>query len=165
MRNLQKKKEKGFTLIELLVVISIIVLILGVAAPKLGRSTLSIKLKTSAESMCNLLETAKSFASVQNCKAQVLYNSASKRMRLFRTDIDDADGDGDSNELVDFDQGFELAEGITVSFSGASGSDEVTFTSWGGIEGESAVIKFSSKVLGKSKTLTVNKDTGYIKIN
>ena len=158
MRNLQKKKEKGFTLIELLVVISIIVLILGVAAPKLGRSTLSIKLKTSAESMCNLLETAKSFASVQNC-------SASKRMRLFRTDIDDADGDGDSNELVDFDQGFELAEGITVSFSGASGSDEVTFTSWGGIEGESAVIKFSSKVLGKSKTLTVNKDTGYIKIN
>lgn len=155
--------KKGFTLTEMIVVISIMVIMLGLALPRLMRSSAGIRLRTAAESYGSLASAAKSMADVQNCRVRVSFNTGKQRMYLEREDFDDADGDGDKDEFMSVDQGYEVGTKISVNVTGGN-SGNIIFTPWGGIEGTDAEITFASQQLGKDRKVTITAQTGYIEV-
>ena len=153
------KNKKGFTITELLVVIFIISLILGIVIPRLNRSTEGTKLKTTVDSIVGVLETAKSFASAQHVLCGARYTGG--EVYIERQDADDANNNGDTEEMIRYQRGFDISSGISVSFTP---DNVVTFNPWGGVENADGSITVSSSSLKKSKTITVNTVTGYIKV-
>lgn len=59
---IRKNKMHGFTLVEMVVVMAIILLLLAVAVPNLGRPSSAMKLNTAARNISTILRTARSYA-------------------------------------------------------------------------------------------------------
>lgn len=158
------KTPKGFTIVELLVVIGIILIILGVAVPRLNRSTEGAKLKTTADSLHGLLETAKSYAMTQNIRCALVNNMpAAGQVSIAKQDVDDIDNDSDTSEYIGFDVPFKIPSGINVALTA---DEQIVFLPSGSVEDSSdTTITVTSSSMQKSKTISVNTTTGFIKIN
>jgi len=154
-------RRQGFTVIELLVVLGIIALILGITVPQLNRSAEGTKLKTTAETIKELLETAKSIAMAQGTTCALVYDAGTRALSLMKTDTDDANRNGDTAEMIAFDKAIPVPSGLTVYLTA---DDSVAFNSTGGVVSPDDAITVTSQALKKQKQITVNQTTGYIKV-
>jgi len=161
-RSLWLNKVRGFSIVELLVVMVIISIVLGIAIPSFNRTTTGTKLKTTVDSIVGLLETAKSFAQAQRTSCALVLNGTGTKIFLEKKDIDDADNDGDRDELIAFDRGIDIPTGITVYLTA---DDTVIFNFNGGVENADDDIRVSAPSINKQKTIAVNSVTGYIQVN
>ncbi len=170
MRNeprLHKKKNgnshslKGFSLVELLVVIFIISLVVGITMPKLGRSSMGARLKSTTASVTGLLETAKSFATTQHTYCQAIFDGATGKIFLEKKDVDDADNDADTDEMIQCEKGIKIPVGIAVYFTA---DNVVIFNPWGGVDSPDDAITIGAASINKQRTITVDQVTGYVKV-
>lgn len=154
---------------ELLVVIAIIGIILGVAIPRLHRSADGAKLKTTTQSIVNLLETAKGCAMGRHEICFVEYDG-DRTVFLSKVDEDDLDNDGDTADRIQFEQGIKIPSGVHVVLTA---DNRVGFTPWGSVKDPdnpdnendpSNAIVVTSATLGKSKTVTIVLATGYVEV-
>jgi len=159
-RNL--KERAGFSIVELLVVLAIISIVLGISIPRLNRSSGATNLKTTTESIRQLLESAKTHAITQNTNCSAIYDSSSGKVYLARKDIDDVDNDADVDELITIEKGIEVPNGITLYFTA---DDQVEFGSWGGVENPDDGITVSNSSIGKQRSISINATTGYIQVS
>ena len=157
-----RKSKHGYTVVELLVVLSIIALILGIVIPRLNRSAEGTKLKTTTDSIVGLLETAKSFSTTQHTMCALFHDSSKGTIVLMKKDVDDVDQDDDTDEMVQFDRGMDIASGITVYLTADS---TVTFNPWGGVDAPDDDITVRADSIQKQKTITINAVTGYIQVS
>ena len=140
-------------------------LILGIAIPRLSRSTDAQKVKTSADITRTIIETAKSYATAQNCHAAYVYDNATKYATVHREDIDDADGDGDRTELIAYEKGAQIPSGVTVTLSDDNTSDNsIVFSASGRTQTSGETIVITNTSGSKTRTLTVNAVTGYVDV-
>lgn len=154
--------RRGFSLVELIVVMLLISIILGIAIPRFDRATTGTKLKTTTDSLIGLLETAKSYAHAQHTPCALVLSGGGKKIVLQKKDIDDADNDGNREELIEFERGITIPAGIVVSLT-ADGI--VTFIHTGGIAGPEEDITVSAPSINRQRTITVNETTGYIQVS
>jgi prepilin-type N-terminal cleavage/methylation domain-containing protein len=163
---LQSKSQNvfsdGFTVVELLVVMVIISIILGISIPRLSRTTIGTKLKTTTDSIEGLLETAKSFASAQNTSCAAFFDATENTVSLIKRDIDDVDNDTDTNEFIEFDRGLTIPSGITVYFTA---DNRVQFSAYGSVENPDDDIRVTAASINKQRIITINQNTGYIQVS
>jgi prepilin-type N-terminal cleavage/methylation domain-containing protein len=155
-------QNSGFSVVELLIVMVIISIILGIAIPSLNRSTTGTRLKTTADSITGLLETAKSFAQAQRTSCALVLDAANGKITLEKKDINDADNDGDRDEFIEFDRGIDIPTGITVYLTA---DNTVTFNLKGGLENPDDNITVTAPSISKQRTITVNSVTGYVEVS
>ena len=157
-----QKGKKGYTIIELLVVLSIVALILGIVIPRLNRSAEGTKLRTTADSIVGLLETAKSFATTQHTLCALFHDTGEEKIILMKQDVDDVDHDDDTDEMIQFDRGMDISSGITVYLTA---DDTVTFNPWGGVDNPDDAITVRADSINKQKTITIDAVTGYVQVS
>jgi len=157
----KKECRSGFTIAELLVVMVIISIILGIAIPRFNRASTGTKLKTTADSLTGLLETAKSYAQAQHTSCSVVLDGGGTKISMMKKDIDDVDNDTDIEEFIEFDRGISVPSGITVYLTA---DNTLTFSPYGGVESPDDDITVTASSIGKTKTITVNVNTGYVQV-
>ena len=159
-----QKAKRGYTIIELLVVLSIVALILGIVIPRLNRSAEGTKLRTTADSIVGLLETAKSFATTQHTLCALFHDTGGEKEKivLMKQDVDDVDHDDDTDEMIQFDRGMDISSGITVYLTA---DDTVTFNPWGGVDNPDDAITVRADSINKQKTITIDAVTGYVQVS
>lgn len=98
----------GFTLIELLIVVSIMGLILAVAAPVFIHSQRGLKLRAAANNIAAALRTARSFAITKHGEYAVDFNLAEDRFVIVCPDPDDP------QQRIILEKKFTLPENIDI---------------------------------------------------
>ncbi|MBU1863522.1 MAG: prepilin-type N-terminal cleavage/methylation domain-containing protein [Candidatus Omnitrophica bacterium] len=161
IKPVKERSLAGFTMLEILIVMAIISIILGITIPRFNRSSAGVKLKTTVDVVVEYLETAKSYAATQHTTCAVVYNLGERKIYLMKKDIDDVDGDGDKSEMVQFDNIYTVASGITINFTADS---QVAFNSSEGTEDAGETITVSNASINKQKTITINQITGYVQV-
>ena len=70
---MMKRCRNGFTLIEMLAVLAIIAIILSLAIPKFGNITRTMKLRSAADNLAGILESASQYAITNGQKCRVIF--------------------------------------------------------------------------------------------
>ncbi len=154
--------RRGFSLIELLTVIAIISVVLGIGVVKLNRATQGAKLKTAADMVVSILDTAKSVAKAEHVNCEAFFDASAGRVVLRKEDVEDIDGDGDTGEMIEFQKGFEVPSGISLYFTA---DNRVIFNPYSSVVSADDNVVVSAGSINKSRTISVNQVTGYITVS
>ncbi|KPK39441.1 MAG: hypothetical protein AMJ78_08520 [Omnitrophica WOR_2 bacterium SM23_29] len=105
------KKIYGFTLVEMTVVMVIILLLLAVAVPNLGRPSSAMKLNTAARNISTILNTARSYAVTKRAVHKAVFDTTVTPNLIYITD----------NADVQVSKGYVLSSDLSII------TDDITF--------------------------------------
>ena len=165
--------KKGFTLIELLMVLSIMALILAVAAPLFIHSRRDLKLRVAANNIATSLRTARSYAITKNGEYAVDFDLEEDKFVLVYPDPEN------SQKRTIIEKRLKLPENIDIynsSFLAVEISDSgdpdngetiyrASFKPTGQFNGTNGQAVWIKDLHGKIKRIYVISTTGAVEIN